>query len=208
MAGIAEFFHRMKPGLSLGLVIRHRAVNQEEMAAKFEDLGRFRDKSFRGTEMVRGHAARHQIKRFAGIRKLFRRMQRGLDGQTAFGRRPGGFIQHRLRDVGQGHIVSQRSQEKASVSGAGGDIEGLGARLQRDRSQRLGNVIDVLQNMTAPVALALARKLVERGGLYVIEIHPQNLPQRNGFQWGSCKPGELNASMIFGRVMKMRSKTG
>jgi hypothetical protein len=38
-----------------------------------------------------------------------------------------------------------------------------------------------LQNMTFAVALALARKLVPRGNLYVIEVHPKNLTQRYGF---------------------------
>ena len=80
MAGIPEFFQVVKPGLSIGLVIRHGAVDQDEMACVFKYPGRFPDESFGGTEMVRSHPACDQIERFAGIRKLLRRMQSGFDG--------------------------------------------------------------------------------------------------------------------------------
>ena len=68
--GSRSFFDRVRPFLGFGLLVFHRAVNQQEVTAGFENAGGFTDKLFGRTEMMRGDAAGDQIKSRVGVGEL------------------------------------------------------------------------------------------------------------------------------------------
>ncbi len=60
VAWVAEFFDLVNPCLGGGFVVRHAAIDEEEMAARFKHAGGFLEKGFRVAEVVSGHTAGHE----------------------------------------------------------------------------------------------------------------------------------------------------
>ena len=167
----AEFLDFVRPRFGLRLAVFDGAVDQKEPAAAPEDAGGFTDEIRRRTEMMRGDAAGDEIKRRIGIRKLFGGVLTGLDSEAALRRGPGGAFEHGEGDVRQRDIVTEGGKEQAGVACAGGDIKGFCPRRGLDGFHRELDVLHVFEDMSAPVAMALAGELFLRGLLNFIEFH-------------------------------------
>lgn len=127
VAGVAQFFNLMRPGLGFGLGVFDGSVNQQKIAAGTQHAGGFADKTFRRTEMMGGDAAGYEIELSVGVGKLFGGVLPGLDSEASFRRRPGSAIEHGLGDVREGDIKAKAGQEQAGMARASGEVERAGA---------------------------------------------------------------------------------
>jgi hypothetical protein len=85
-------------------------------------------------------------------------------------------VEHGLGEVGQRHVVTQAGEVESGVTATGGNIENFGAGRKRHFFGGSANVIDVLQDMTLAIAVALPRELFLGGALDFVEVHTR----RNG----------------------------
>ncbi len=180
MAGVAQFFQRVRPGFGFRMAVRDGAVNQEKEPAGLQYAGGFPDKTLRRTEMMRRDAAGHQVESRVRVGELFGGVQAGLHGEAALGGGAGGAIEHGLGKVREGDVESEAGQIKPGVAGAGGEIERPGSRRQLHCVKRLANVLDVFKNVATAIAVALPGELFLRRALNVIQFHAGNISRMVG----------------------------
>jgi len=61
MAGVAPLLHAVQPLLGFRVIVRHGAINEQEMTGRPQNARRFLHEFLRRTEVVRGHAHRDQV---------------------------------------------------------------------------------------------------------------------------------------------------
>jgi hypothetical protein len=161
----------MRPFFSFTLVVFNRSIDEQKPTAGLQHARCFTDESFWRAEVVRGDAARHEIKRFVRVGEGFRRVQTRFDRQAAFARSGTGAVEHRLRDVTQRDFVTEAREQQTGVTAARCDIQHACAGRQPGVRKRRANIIHVLKYVTFAVAVALSRELFLRGALDFIQVH-------------------------------------
>jgi hypothetical protein len=121
--------------------------------------------------MMRRHAAGHQIKIPVWIRQLFGGVLTRLNFEAAFSGRFCGAFQHRLSDVRQRDFVSEAREEQPCVSAARRYIQDSRLRRQVKLFDCDADILDVLQDVPAPVTMALFCELFLRRFLDFIQFH-------------------------------------
>lgn len=166
---ITQLFHPVQPVGGLGVGIGHAAIDDHQVAARFQHAVALPDEGGHVAEMMRRDAAGNEVERFAREGNFLGRENRGLGGEAFRGEQLTGVFKHRRGQVADDRRESGVGQRQRGVAAAGGDVEGAaGFRVSRDECQQLGDIAGVGEEVFLPIVIRLPVELP--GGVLLLEI--------------------------------------